>query len=236
MEGRPPCRPPPASTPRQRKHLALERPFIRRSGQSPANGIHFHISPFLVVMRPRTHLRVPEIPLPQFECFSAPWRDGLCPVRIRDRNGQHGGRPSKDRWKMPGNLAFPILDPLPQTRHRNSSRSAKQMDVVRHNDIAPDTPEIRRLPSFATNLVHSFAGQNRLPILGANRCQQNYRLVEALDEWVVRGMSATRMRTITHGSSPRRDGLRAVRIIVRKGRHGGRPSTKPFRHHFNPTR
>ena len=236
LEGRPPCRPPPTSTPRQRKHLALERPFIGRSGQSLPHGIYPHIDPFLVVMRPRPHLRVPIVPLPQFVSFSALWRDGLRPVRIRDRNGRHGGRPSKDRWEMPGNLAFPKLDPLPHARHRNPSRSAKQMDVVRHDDIAPYAPEIRCFPNLAANPVHRLAGQNRLPILSADRCQQDYRLVEVLDGWAVRGVSAIRMRTIIHGSSPWRDGLCPARIRDRNGRHGGRPSTKPFRHHLQPIR
>ncbi len=71
------------------------------------------------------------------------------------------------------------------------------MDVVRHNDITPYTPEISRLPSFATNLAHNLASQNRLAILGANRYENNHGFVESFDGRMVCRMP-TGMEFIFH--------------------------------------
>jgi len=89
--------------------------------QPGAHRIAPDVIPFLTVALPRTKLAIKEVFLPN--------------------------RPFRRRRPMTRGLRAPICHPLFERRRRENSRGAKQMQVVRHQDVTAYHPVICRLPS-----------------------------------------------------------------------------------------
>jgi glutaredoxin-related protein len=50
-------------------------------------------------------------------------------------------------WPTPGNLCLPELDPLREQRRFEHSGSAEEMDVIRHDDVVANLPEMSNPPT-----------------------------------------------------------------------------------------
>jgi len=130
--------------PRQNIHPSLKRPIVRLFHQSRADRIFADIIPFLRVIFTASQARVPEIPLP-FTGF---------------------------RQMETTEFPFPIRDPALQ-RDRQISRCAKQVDVIRYEQIIAYEPGIRLRPDFAERVVDIWLRKPRLTVFGANGQKNN---------------------------------------------------------------
>jgi hypothetical protein len=182
------------------------------------------------------------------------WRDDLRVVHLPlfpPPRGRHGGRPSIFPLSVfllvhrPPHcyLSLPILNPLLQTRNRQTSRRTKKMNMVGHDHILTHPPEIRRLPYLSTKPVHRFASQNRLPILGANIHLHNDRFIESLNR---SGMSRSAAISITfviyesfpllEGRPPRRPSSPFRPVQYSNNTKSGTPLQPPLSRTFHITR
>ena len=137
--------------PHKHVQLALERPGFRRTTQTGAYRIVSNIAPFFGVIFTATKLSVPKRSLP----------DGLF-VRSRP---------------MTGNSGFPIVNPISQRRILAPVRSAKQMDMIRHDDIAANMPSIRRQPYSLKQIVNIRFVEEQPPVVRTNREENDRRSI-----------------------------------------------------------
>ena len=67
-------------------------------------------------------------------------------------------------------------------------RGAEQVDVIRHDDIAPDFPMSGRFPRFFQLRLNFFGRQNFLPFVRANGQMNDNRLIVLFEGRVMRWM------------------------------------------------
>jgi hypothetical protein len=140
-------RPPRSSiVPFQQIEVALIGPVFCALDITVTHWIVFHIFPFFRVRFSAPQLTVPEISLPNRQLISL--------------------------WPCSRDVIFPKGDPIVKRARRKSIWRAKQMDMIWHNDVAADAPEIRRFPSIDNALQGVFIRKQPSSLMRAN-CQKN---------------------------------------------------------------
>jgi hypothetical protein len=119
-------------------------------------------------------------------------------------------------------LRFPKADPLLKRLGRVSIRSTKEVNVIRHNDVAPDQIIVCDFECVANARVHGFVGEHSLSIFGADCDEDEIGSVELFVYRQVHGSFATGMLFRIHISKM------FNRTISRK-RNGGTRSARPPR-------
>jgi hypothetical protein len=153
-----------AHSPRQEIQFSLKRPLIHMPRQTCANRIVEDVMPFRIIILRTPQLRVPEIALP----------DRLL-MRTRPISGCN---------------AFPVADPLHQRLGRKYSRCTKRVNMIRHYDVAADTPRPRLLPCIQYHRHRIGMREERLAILAADREKNDDVFVESFANWRMRGTFA----------------------------------------------
>ena len=140
-------RPPRSSiVPFQNIEFTLIGPVFCALDITVTHWVVFHIFPFFRVRFSAPQLPVPEISLPNRQLISM--------------------------WPCSRDVIFPKGDPILKRAWRKSIWRAKQMDVIRHHDVATDAPEIRRFPSVDNALHGVFIRKQPFSSMRAN-CQKN---------------------------------------------------------------
>lgn len=132
------------------------------------------------------------------------WRADLRVGRFQDARG------SVRAWPLHGNPALPVLHPLAKAGHGHPARRAEQMDVIRHDDVIADAPEVRQRPFPGAECLQCVARQERAPVFRTYIHLNNDRLVEPLNGRMVGWMVTYRVSLGLH---------------LPPGPHGGGPST-----------
>ena len=154
---------------------SLIRPIVCVRRQTFANRIVTHVLPFLLVLRPCPHLRVPAIPLKQRR--QAFGRDAIHCVRIvciRHLSGRNKLRPSHF---TPCNCRkrFPLFHPPMEVWCRICRWSAKEVDMVRHYHISADQPVLCIRPCIQNDFQHLTVCKNGISPLRADSHKQDCR-------------------------------------------------------------
>ncbi len=129
------------------------------------------------------------------------WRDDLRVVLIPGRDGARPSILARPSRPLRRDQTFPKCNPLPQTRRRHATGGAEEMDVIRHDHVLPDPPEVGRLPHFTAKPVSRFAGQHWQTILRAYTHLHDHRSVVSRERRMMRGMVAVQIGGIGHGLS-----------------------------------
>jgi hypothetical protein len=169
-------RPLPAlSPPHHRRAHALIRPILRPRRQTSANRIFLHISPFLRITLLPSQTRVPEVALPF--------------TRL--------GKMEATELSLP--MRYPRLK-----CEVGITRSAKEMKVIRHEQIITNQPGVRSAPDILQSILHVGRSQPRLSVFCAYGQVNDGRFVR-WSEHAVSGSFSTRLITWSvtgrHGQS-----------------------------------
>jgi hypothetical protein len=132
------------SAPNQIEHSTLERPVLNAFDQSFANGIFPHINPFLRVI-----LIIAQPMMPAARLKFPFWL---------------GERP-REPFLFQREFAFPIGNPC-FNREMQISWRAKQMQMVRHQQIIANEPSRCLRPNLVKKLMCSFIRQPRFTLFG----------------------------------------------------------------------
>lgn len=89
-----------------------------------------------------------------------------------------------------GGNAFPVADPLHQRLGRKHSRRTKNVNMIRHYDVAADAPRFGLSPCTEKHCDRIRMRKDGLAILAANSQKNNDRLIKPLANWLVRRVFA----------------------------------------------
>ena len=92
---------------------------------------------------------------------------------------------------MPSGVGFPEGNPLLERPRRKFRRSAKEMDVIRHEDISANRPRCRQGLGLAKHGLHGTLSKGRFATCRADRQKNNRWHVESLMQTRMCGMLAT---------------------------------------------
>lgn len=191
-------------------HLSLKRPIRRRADEAVPNRIVPDVKPFLLIGRCRSYPCIPMIRLPT-------------PVRIPNRFRE---------------LGLPILHPAVK-RNVPARPAGKEMDMIRHDDIAANSPRVRLLPDASRGVMNSRLGQPAGTAFRANRSEDDGWLAVNVENAVDRMTTVLEVGGSAGASPSRADvGNRAKRhrIVPCKNRRLGRSLALPDVETISPFR
>lgn len=136
--------------PHQIKHPAFERPIFNPLNQSLPNWISLNIKPLLGIILTITQPVMPSTRLKFPFCHSVRW-------------GERPREPFMFQRKFPLPVGNPRFDGEMQI-----SRRAKQMQMIRHQQIIAHQPSGRLRPRLTQKSVRRFVCQPRLPFVGVD--------------------------------------------------------------------
>jgi hypothetical protein len=140
----------PLFLPSQEINFSLIRPFIRIINQSRSYRIISNIFPFFRISFSPTNLTIPIISLPD--------------------------RFLGDVIPCASYLVAPKFHPFFQGGLRFIG-TAEKMDMIRHDDIAPNRVSIRYAPSGNESLMHGISGKKSTSMGNTNSDKEKYRVV-----------------------------------------------------------
>jgi len=123
---------PPENSPRHGPDLSLERPVVRRGRQALPNRVHSDVLELLHVVVPISHLSVPAVREP----------------------------PPVVRVKTPCRAGLQVRSPSLDVNRRVGSRTAEEVDVVRHDQVVAGTPRVRFVGGKGERSKESLVRQN----------------------------------------------------------------------------
>ena len=145
--------------------FALEWPVFRSFDESVLDGIFPEIKPFLMITLAVAQLAVKEIFLPnRFFC------------RMRPAAGRVGA---------------PELNPLFQQRNWHRRGRAKNMNMIRHDNVAANPPPIRLAPGIEQQSNNFRSRQQRTAFVGANGDELENTLIRKIQGSQMRQCPAT---------------------------------------------
>src|SRR5438309_2900028 len=92
--------------------------------------------------------------------------------------------------------------PINQRQSIGFSRCAKQVHVIRHNNVSSNQPRIRSDPRFEKERISTGASKYWLSILGAHRHEYDYWGVELLSRGKMQWVLTIRVVHLSEGRPP----------------------------------